>query len=367
MYRGSRIIGPEDVRVHATPADASEGVSLVSLGTTVLRGRWTILRAALLGSVLAAALVMPQPKLYVASGSFVPRGGEGARPDLASIAGQFGFSLGSGSAQAFSPDFYASLLRSRVVLQHVADDTLVVPELGGRRVALAELMGVNDASQERRRTKVVEQLKSAVSVSVVRATGVAELSVATKWPSVSLAVANGLLAGINAYNQSTRQSQAEEERRFIEGRLSLAEADLRSAEDRLAAFLASNRESGSSPQLTFQRNRLERAVALRQQLYTSLMQSYEELRIREVRDAPAITILETPSLPSDPRSQHRFTKILLGAVLGGSLGVVVVLTSAAIRRRLKQGDTAAEEFQSALHDLKLSRPRLSAGRKAGAT
>jgi uncharacterized protein involved in exopolysaccharide biosynthesis len=54
----------------------------------------------------------------------------------------------------------------------------------------------------------------------------------------------------------------------------------------MQAFLQANRQWANSPDLTFQHDRLERDIALRQQVYTTLVQSFEQARISEVRDTP---------------------------------------------------------------------------------
>jgi uncharacterized protein involved in exopolysaccharide biosynthesis len=108
------------------------------------------------------------------------------------------------------------------------------------------------------------------------------------------------MSEVDSFNLKSRQSQASQERRFTEQRLTQAQADKRQAEDELQAFLQRNRDFRSSPQLSFAYDRLADNVSLRQQLYTTLAQSYEQARIEEVRDTPVITIVEPPMLPARP-------------------------------------------------------------------
>src|SRR5690349_5015922 len=277
----------ERTRMDAAPKWRDDGeISLFALGTTLLRNRWRIARWMAVGGLIAAAFAIFKPALYVASTSFVTQGGTDAtRSGLASLAGQLGVAIPT-SNQSLSPEVYARLLKSRVVLQTIARDTFQVQEMGGKRVTFLDLFDIRDASEIRREDKGVKLLGNIVTVGVAKTTGVVEISVATKWRSVSLAIANELINGVNDYNERTRQSQASAERKFVEGRLAIAAADLRDAEDRLEQFLRTNMQLGGSPELTIQRDRLQRNVSLRQQVFTSLTQSYEEARIREVRDTP---------------------------------------------------------------------------------
>src|SRR5262249_19274502 len=102
----------------------------------------------------------------------------------------------------------------------------------------------------------------------------------------------------------TRQSQARSERQFIEVRLQDVSKELKAAEDRVQEFLQSNRSIEDSPRLVFERERLERELTMRQQVYASLVQSFEQARIDEVRDSPVVTVIDPPSLPIDPDSRR---------------------------------------------------------------
>jgi len=92
--------------------------------------------------------------------------------------------------------------------------------------------------------------------------------------------------------RDTRQSQAAAERGFTEERMAEAQEELRAAENELQRFLQNNRQFQNSPELVFQHDRLQRRVAMRQQVYTSLVQSYEQARIDEVPNTPVITVVE---------------------------------------------------------------------------
>jgi uncharacterized protein involved in exopolysaccharide biosynthesis len=326
-------------------------ISIFSMGLALLRARWRIARWMLLGAALAAAYALSRPREYGASASFVPQGADPGRSGLASLAGQFGLQLPATSSNQ-SPDFYVAMLESRVLLAPIVHDTFAVAELGGRRVPFLELFEIADGSDAWREEQGVKRLQEAVSASVNKTTGVVGYSVRTTWRSVSLAIASALLEGVNDYNQRVRQGQATAERKFVEGRLAVATAELRRAESRLEQFLSTNRQIGGSPGLATERDRIQRELTLRQQIYNSLMASYEEVRIREVRDTPVITVFEPPSAPTRPASRGG-VKLVLGGLLGGGfLGALLVFLSVALARRRADGDAEADEFLTALGEVK---------------
>jgi uncharacterized protein involved in exopolysaccharide biosynthesis len=158
--------------------------------------------------------------------------------------------------------------------------------------------------------------------------------------------------GINDFNRRTRQGQASTERKFVESRLAVEASVLRAAEDRLEAFLRNNRQWAGSPDLTFQHDRLQREVLMQQQVFTSLTQSFEEVSIREVRDTPVITVVESPSHPVRPEPRYRAVGVLLGAVLGTMIGALVAFISEALARRRTGMNSDADEFVKALGEFK---------------
>jgi uncharacterized protein involved in exopolysaccharide biosynthesis len=305
-----------------------------------------------IGAVVAGALVISKPALYRATASFVSQGGNAARAGLAaSLAGQFGLTLPNGN-QSFPPELYSNLLKSRVVLLPIVHGTFVMPEMGGKRVSFLDLFKIQGKSMAEREDRGVNLLASMVMVSVDKNTGAVGFSAATKWRSVSFAIATALLNGINNFNASTNQGQAAAERQFLEGRLTVAGDDLRAAEDRLEHFLQTNREVGSSPALMLEEQRIQREIDSRQQVFISLTQLYADARMREVRDTPAITVIEPPSVPALPEPRGRLIAVLLGFFLGGFVGVFLVFVSETMARYSDSGSAEANEFIDVLLEIK---------------
>ncbi len=324
-------------------------ISLFALGSVLLQHRWRIVRWAFLGGMLATLTVLLKGVTWTASASFVPQGADDG--GLRSLAGQFGVVIPGGAASATqSPEFYTDLLTSRVILGPIVDDTLVVVEEEGEPRAVLELLEVEGANPAELREEGIQALDESIRTSVARTTGVVTVSVKTAWPSVSLAITERLVEQVNRFNLQTRQSQAAQERRFVEARLATQRQSLLDAEGRLGAFLQANRQFENSPNLTFEFERLQREVALQQQVLVGLAQSYEEARIREVRDVPVITVIESPSLPARRDRRGVLLRGLLGVLVGGFLGVLVAFTGDMFARRRAEGDEEAARFAALLNE-----------------
>jgi len=319
---------------------------VLALANVVVRRRRIIGALMLAGATLGLTLGLVSTRMYVSNATFIPQGSDaGVSTGLALAASQFGVRVPTTGA-TWGPPIYVELLQSRALLEPIALDTLAVAEQGGRRVAVMDLLGVAGSTSSKRADVAVRALARIVTAEEDRKLGAVKLSVKTAWPSVSFAIAQRLVRGVNLFNLETRKSQAAAERQFAETQAGEAEAALRAAEDRLQSFLQQNRSISGSQELAFAMDRLRREVALRQQVYTSLVQNREEARLREVRDTPVITVLEEPRLPVMGEGRKSLQKAILGGLAGGIFGVLIAFLARALAEaRLAPSEEVQEFFQ----------------------
>lgn len=342
----------------ADQTDDDGEISLVALATTVVRNLRTILIWSVAVGALVALKVAKKPVVYEATATIATGGGSAPQmTGFSALAGQLGL-MASGSATPSSPDFYIMLMKSPVILSRVIQKTMVVPEKGPQPMTVAQvfqLKGKDSADLARRSMDVVKGL---VVPGKQRNTGLVQVTVLSPWPSLSLGLVGAFVASFEDYNRETRQTQAAEERSFIERRMAEAMVDLREAEDRLQRFLAANREISPTSMLAFERDRLARAVALKQQVYTTLASSYEDARIREVRDTPVINVIEPPRVKPEPEKRERMKSILIGMAIGAFLGLVAVLVMDAARRLARHRREEADELAATLRQTRDSVTRV---------
>lgn len=326
----------------ASEIQREDEISLLALGSAVLRWRRALIGLAVVGAALGFATELSKPREYVSSATFIPQSSQGGPSGLALTASQLGFGIPSGGG-GWGPPMYVELVRSRAFLEPIALDTVVVGEDGGRRMALLDLLGIKAPTPERAVTQAVGALNRMITANEEKKLGGVTVSVSTKWPSVSLALANMLVQRVNQFNIETRRSQAKAELQFVEAQTQESEQSLRDAEDRLLAFLQSNRDFGA-PRLVFERDRLQREVTRRSQLFTSWLQSREEARIREVRDTPVITVFENPRLAFTPEPRRSARKAILGGIAGAMLGVLFAFIADALSAARRSERHDAREF-----------------------
>jgi uncharacterized protein involved in exopolysaccharide biosynthesis len=340
---------------HSSDRDAPPGperrddeISLVEIANTILRQWRMVLTVPLVLALVVGLWTLSQDRKYAASASFIPQAAESRSGGGASaLAQQFGVSLGT-ERPGESPQFYVDLLRSRTLLREAVESEYQVPAEDGtiRRANLIELFEIEeDRNVLPPWRRAADRLRDGISTSIARETGLVQLTVSASNPALAEQIAERLLDILNTFNTEVRQSRAQEEGRLIGGRLTEAQAELRAAENALQEFLRQNREFRNSPELTFEHDRLQRQVAMRQEVYTSLLRSQEQARIDAVRDTPLFTVVDHPAGTAEPQGRGTVMRAILAFMIGLMVAVVLAFIREATRRGRDSEDPHYREFQ----------------------
>ncbi len=364
MFRDAGIPrrGPNSTSMTASPSptdqvgsSSRDEISLWEVLLVLLRRRRLIVGSVLVVAVLTILVTLISSRDYTTVASFRPQGSSGGS-ELAALASQFGVRVPMGVDETESPEFYAELVTSRQVLVQVASGSY---QVDGADRSLVEILDIEEDTPGLEEREVIEWLQEeALRVSTGRETGIVHVRVTTDDPDLSFQVAARLLDEVSRFNLETRQSQAAAERAFIEDRVRAVQAELLEAEESLLAHIQNNRQIGSSPELQFERDRLQEEASSRRQIYMSLVQAFEEARISEVRDTPVLTVLQTPYVPPAPDPRGLLVRTLLGAVLGGFLGMLLAFLSEALGGAIPESDGPRAEFRRSWDGLMSSLPLL---------
>jgi uncharacterized protein involved in exopolysaccharide biosynthesis len=318
----SRTLGSASSRSVSVPdrGQVDEDLTLAGLLRFGLHHRRLILGSGLVALLVVTAVTLMRSRTYTSTARFMPQASKDALGQLSGLAATFGVPVPAADPGT-SPEFYAELLKSRDILRRTVETRYAFAtaddSMHGTLVDLFEAPGENPAA---RRDEAAKILLKSIEVTVGRATGTIDLDVTTPWAELSQQVASRMIQLVSDFNLHRRQTTAGAERRFAEARVAEARDSLRVAEVRQEGFLQRNRDYRNSPQLLLEFDRLQREVTMRQQLYTSLAQSYEGARIDEVRNTPLITLIEAADLPARPDPRLALVKGMLAGLVGLGLG-----------------------------------------------
>ena len=341
---------------------AREETSLIGFVNVLLRHRRLIAICALIGMVIVIAESLEQTQYYSTRVEFTPRGASSGL--LAGIAAQYNLSI-VGVDPSQSIEFYEGLVKSNELLRRVASREYQV-RVNGRLVrrTLPTFYEIHAGSRAAEIDLAANELRNHIVASSARRTGIVTFFVSAPYADLTQQIGSSIVGELDVYNAERRRSQVTQERVFIGKRVDESRIALSQAENDLRRFREVNREYLSSPTLTLENDRLQREVNRRSEIYTGLAQAEERARIEEVRDTPAITIVEPATLPTSPDIGNGIRDVLLGMIAGLLLGIVLAF----VRERMHETQAEHSAAYATFTDLKretmrdLSRPLSPVGK-----
>ncbi|HWB43522.1 MAG TPA: GNVR domain-containing protein [Gemmatimonadales bacterium] len=331
--------GISTFRSPSEPPNSSSDTGLLDYVWVLSRHRRLVFGIPAVAALLTFGISFLLPKRWTAEARFVPEASSSFElpQGIGALAGELGFSL-PGADPMSSPDFYASVMEGRSLLERTLLTPFPVPSVPGATdsAPLIDILDIQEDNPRQRMESGVEWMRDHSSATVDAKTGTIEFSVELPDPDLAAAVASHMVGLLNDFNQRTRNLRARERRKFAEARTLEAQKDFEIAEDSLRDFLTRNRQFEFTPQLLFERNRLERQVTLRQEVYQTLRREFEIARIEEVNDTPVLTVVDPAVAPAKPSSPRRVRMALVAAVLGGLLGLTLAFLYQYLERSREQ-------------------------------
>jgi uncharacterized protein involved in exopolysaccharide biosynthesis len=246
---------------------------------------------------------------------------------LAALARQSGISLSQGGAEG-SLDYWQQVVAGRAVRERVLARGLDVRRSNGNQhIDLVKWYGLEASPPDIAREGALSALAKNLSAGVDSRANILSLVATDRDPAVAATLAATTLEELNAFNTDNRQSTARQNRVFIEQRLKDANTDAIQAQERLTDFYSANRNYQSSPALIATEARVRRDAENKAQVYQTLVLEFEQARIQEARDLPALTVIERP-VPAIKRvSPNRPALLLTGLLLGTALALLLTAWS----------------------------------------
>jgi uncharacterized protein involved in exopolysaccharide biosynthesis len=293
------IIEPEKTIAHAAEL-------FLSYMTRLARLKNTLILIILVPTLLAALISLIIPKKFDASATILPVDEASRFGSLSQELSQYSpipLGLPSGLSD-FSTSMYPDILKSRLISKAIlhTEFTFPSPEDGSREITTT-LFDLWEVENDDVGLKVIFK---AVTIFIDKQTGIVRISARTRSPVLSANIVNEYLNQLDHYNTQVRTSRAKEALIFTENRLEEIKKELLMAEQELNAFQKNNRNyfNTTDPNLLLQHGRLNRQREMKNQLFLTLTNQYEVIRIEAKKDIPVIQVLDAatpPMIKATPR------------------------------------------------------------------
>jgi len=277
-------------------------------------------------TVLAIIISLILPESFKSTAVLLPdtdkskfASGGGGLSDLAAMAG---VNVGG---EVSVVKLYPTILKSESVLKTVIYTKYQTKEYPDS-VNLIQYWKIKDKNPERDYEVALLSLRTGLDVGMDLKTGVLTMSIETDEPQLSADILNNVIFNADKFIRTKRNTNALEQRKWIEARLVEVKADLSKAENVLKEFREKNRMVSGSPQLLLDQERLVREVQINSTMYTELKRQYELVKIEEIRTTPIINVLDYGRAAAKKEHPKRsiivLVSMMLACVGSGSYRVV---------------------------------------------
>jgi len=304
------------------------GVDFSLVWTRLWVARWRTLGWTFGTAAIAILVSFVVPYWYESGATLVVDTGQpmnlGAAAGMLGLAAQLGFGAGSGPT---NPLFYEALFKSRSLEERVITAQFPLGAHGEMRT-LEQYWSHNDHPTPRQHESALKKLNRHYEAAANPRVQQVAFKVSGPSRVVAKLMADTILAAINDLVVGIRRKHATAEREFLEGRFQALGDSLRAREDVLRQFYERNRTL-SSPELVFEDARLRREVDRVGTVYAQLGSQLEQARVQEVRDTPALTVVDAPIEPVRRASPVRRIWATTAGLLGAALALLLAMADAA--------------------------------------
>jgi len=209
---------------------------------------------------------------------------------------------------------YPTILKSESVLKTVLYSKYQTKKYSDS-VNLIQYWEIKEKDPQRDYEVGLLNLRNGLDVSMDLKTGVLTMSIETDEPQLSADILNMTISVADKFIRTQRNTNATEQRKWIDARLVEVKADLSKAENALKDFREKNRMVIGSPQLLLDQERLLREVQINSTMYVELKRQYELAKIEEIRTTPIINVMDYGRPAAKKESPKRVIIVLVSMIL----------------------------------------------------
>jgi capsular exopolysaccharide synthesis family protein len=258
-----------------------ETIELRQYAHIIRKWLWLVILAAVLAGAVAYVVSITMPPVYRASATLlISEAGNSNASEYQDIL--------SSERKART---YAELLQKRPILEGTAAH-----------------LGLRDVD--------VKELPFAVDVQPVRDTQLIELAVEANDPGMAARAANALPQVFIEQNEAMQSQRFASSKDNLSQQMAGLEEDIERTEEAIARLSES-----TAPADRDEVAHLESLLAQHRGSYSSLLQSYEEVRLAETTSVDSVIVVEPADVPRDPVKPRKYLNTLLASVVGCMLAL----------------------------------------------
>ena len=323
-------------------------INFKALWQVLKKEKWLIIGVTTLFTIGGGFYAFSLKEEFKSEGKILPelQSKGGSMGQFAGLAALAGVDLGSasGGSDAVRPDLYPDVLKSTPFFLRLFQEK--VKNKNNREISFQEFFDIvvldgelkekdlinkfpkseNYISFNRQTEKNIKDLKERILCTYDKKAGVISISVKMPDPVVAANVARFSMNYLSDYIISYRTEKQKRDLDFLAERLNAAKGKYYITQSQKASYtdqMPLNALRLQSADL--QRERIESDYKISSTFYNSLLQKYEEAKLKIQQETPVIKVLEPPVVPNLKSEPNKAIIILSFWLVGLFISIVIVI------------------------------------------
>lgn len=255
--------------------------------------------------------------------------------DLSSMSG------GLGGVEAVRPDLYPTVIGStpfflelfkfqvttrkgeKITFSQFYDKYVLDDDINEEYAKLKYPLSKDYVAVPYQTEKNLKDLRKRITSSIDKKTGIITFTVKMPDPIVAALITKFSMDYVKEYVINYRTEKLKRDLNFLAERLDAAKGKYYNNQAKKAQYSDQNQLSMMKLQVAdLQRERIESEYKISSTFYNSLLQKYEEAKLKLQQETPVLKVLEPPVVPNKRSEPKRAIVVLIATFLGGIFGII---------------------------------------------
>lgn len=275
----------------------------LSLYRKILKKKFIVIASCILFLGLFIFIYITATPEYVTKFTILPISNGTSKNSIAGLASQVGISAGNdASSGLFSSNLFPDIIRSRKLAKNLLMHEYSIKKYDTPQKLINIILEKPNKDTSfftisQKQTAITKLLRLYSSRKMKKLSPIFTISVNTFDPEFSLMLSKSVISEVKNLVRNFKLSSTLKKKQFIENRLEEIFSDLKLVEDRLKNFREKNRQILESPALLLEHERLLRDVEVQNQVYITMRQQHEMVKLDFFDNTNMLEVLDEPELP----------------------------------------------------------------------
>lgn len=250
---------------------------------------------------------------------------------LGGLASQFGFSLPSldDNVNYLSTEILPEILSSRTLARSILFTDFNSKEFDKPTSLLniiTDQKEIDSADSNKIIANAIKHIsQNVLAIKQIKNTPMFTLLVNSPEPQLSAEISIGVIKELKQLQSNFTKHELIDQKEFILERLAEVQNELFQAETKLKTFRENNLQINLSPTLLLHQERLQREIEIQTQIYISLKQQFEQVKIEEAKNISSLKIIDPPNIPIYHSKPKRKLIVIISGLMGLMIGGIIAV------------------------------------------